>query len=153
MYPDLDFQVPEQVIKVPKLSFRRCYVKNLCILPIEHQTAEQLVEVPTVVSFSSLQRTAEQGIDIPEVVEEHPASNGSVWKLEERLLDVRRWDLQERTKGWIGQILQSDPLANPGHGPHMWARGGLDRERLEPSRVDILRWLIFLHLFRLALGQ
>ena len=32
---------------------------------MEHQTAEQLVEVPTVVSFSSLQWTAEQSIDIP----------------------------------------------------------------------------------------
>ena len=60
-----DFLVPEQVIKVPKLSFRRGYVKNVRILPFEHQTAEQLVEVPTVVSFSSLERTAEQSIDIP----------------------------------------------------------------------------------------
>ena len=32
---------------------------------LEPQTAEQLVEVPTVVSFSSLQQTAEQTIDIP----------------------------------------------------------------------------------------
>ena len=32
---------------------------------MELETAEQLVEVPTVVSFSSLQRTAEQSIDIP----------------------------------------------------------------------------------------
>ena len=49
-----------------------------------------------------------------EVVDEHPASNGSVWKLEERLLDVRCWDPQGRRKGWIDQIFQSDPLANPG---------------------------------------
>ena len=32
---------------------------------LEPQTAEQLVEVPTVVSFSSLQQTAEHVIDIP----------------------------------------------------------------------------------------
>ena len=38
---------------------------ELCFVPMEHQTAEQLVEVPTVVSFSSLQWTAEQSIDIP----------------------------------------------------------------------------------------
>ena len=54
-----------------------------------------------------------------EVVEEHPASNGRVWELEERLLDVRRWDLQGRRKGWIDQILQSDPLANLGTWPHL----------------------------------
>ena len=29
------------------------------------QTAEQLVEVPTIISYSSLQRTVEQHVDIP----------------------------------------------------------------------------------------
>ena len=56
--------VPEQVIEVPK------------ILPVdvpmrtsvrEPKLAEQLVEVPMIVSFSSLQRIAEQNIDIPVV--------------------------------------------------------------------------------------
>ena len=60
-----DKPVPEQVIKVPKLSFCCGCLTNLRILSTEHQTAEQLVEVPTVVSFSSVQRTAEQSIDIP----------------------------------------------------------------------------------------
>ena len=60
-----DFPVPQKVIKVPKLPFRRGCMKNLRIVPIEHQTAAKLVEVPTVVSFSSLQRTAEPSIDIP----------------------------------------------------------------------------------------
>ena len=64
MLKAFDFLVPEQVIKVPMLSFRGGCMKNLRILPIEHQTAEQLVEVPTVVSFSSLQRTVEQSIDM-----------------------------------------------------------------------------------------
>ena len=49
-----DFPVPEQVIKVLKLSFRRGCMKNLRILPIEHQTTEELVEVPTVVLCSRL---------------------------------------------------------------------------------------------------
>ena len=48
-----------------------------------------------------------------EVVEEHFASNGSVWKLEERLVVVRHWDLQARRKVWIDRILQSDPAASP----------------------------------------
>ena len=62
-----DFPVPEKVIKVPKKSksSRRCFVPEFCFSPVEHQTTEQLVEVPTVVSFSSLQRTAEESIDIP----------------------------------------------------------------------------------------
>ena len=33
----------------------------------EPQLVEQLVEVPTIVSFSSLQRIAEQNVDIPVV--------------------------------------------------------------------------------------
>ena len=36
-----DFPVPEQVIKVPKLPFRRGCMKNLRILPIKNQTTEQ----------------------------------------------------------------------------------------------------------------
>ena len=55
---------PEQAIEVPK------------ILPVdvplrtsvrEPQLVEQLVEVPTIISFSSLQRIAEQNVDIPVV--------------------------------------------------------------------------------------
>ena len=49
-----------------------------------------------------------------EVVEEHPAFNWSVWNLEERLLDVRRWDPHGRMKGWIDQILQVEPQATQG---------------------------------------
>ena len=58
-----------------------------------------------------------------EVSEEHPASNVNVVKLEERSLDVRRWDLHEKMKGWIDQILQRIHWPIHGHGPHflsMW---------------------------------
>ena len=59
----LDTATTEQVIEVPKLSQdripQRSAVRRL-------QKAEQLVEVPKVLSFSSLQQqTAEQIIDIP----------------------------------------------------------------------------------------
>ena len=60
----VDTQTPvEQVIEVPEISLpSRCY-RTVLSAP---QMAEQLVEVPTVVSFSSLQQsTAEQIIDIP----------------------------------------------------------------------------------------
>ena len=62
---------PEQVIEVPK------------ILPFDvpmraalrfTQLVEQLVEVPTIISFSSLQRTVEQHVDIPVPGGEGPSS-------------------------------------------------------------------------------
>ena len=55
--------VAEQVIEVPKLSLPVCAVRRAA-LP-EPQLVEQLVEVPTVLSYSLLQqRIAEQTIDI-----------------------------------------------------------------------------------------
>ena len=59
---DRFLQVPELVIEVPKISLD---VIPLRTLVPEPQLAEQLVEVPTIVSFSSLQRTIEQNVDIP----------------------------------------------------------------------------------------
>ena len=59
---DRDFQVPELVIEVPKISLD---VIPLRTLVPEPQLAEQLVEVPTIVSFSSLQLIMEQNVDIP----------------------------------------------------------------------------------------
>ena len=50
--------VPEQVIEVPKILLDDVPVRVT-------QLAEQLVEVPTIVSYSSLQRTMEQHVDIP----------------------------------------------------------------------------------------
>ena len=69
--PTLDDPAPQmvgQVIEVPKIprssrwSYRR-FVDSLR----QPQTAEQLVEVPTIISFSLLQRTVEQNVDIPAV--------------------------------------------------------------------------------------
>ena len=59
-----DVLIPEQVIEVPKISStprppRRRRVR------FAEQTAEQLVEVPTIISYSSLQRTVEQNVNIP----------------------------------------------------------------------------------------
>ena len=55
--------VAEQVIAVPKISLEDIPARRLCREP---QLVEQLVEVPTVVSYSSLlQRTVEQHVDIP----------------------------------------------------------------------------------------
>ena len=60
----LDVHIPEQVIKVPKISSppRPCR----CRVRFVEQTAEQLVEVPTIISYSSLLPwTVEQNVVIP----------------------------------------------------------------------------------------
>ena len=60
----LDALIPvaEQVIEVPKIFVERIPPRTSVRQP---QLAEQLVEVPTIVSFSSLQRIMEQTVDIP----------------------------------------------------------------------------------------
>ena len=59
----LDVHIPEQVIEVPKISSpsRPCRRR----VRFAEQTAEQLVEVPTIVPYSLLQRTVEQNVVIP----------------------------------------------------------------------------------------
>ena len=54
--------VPEQVIEVPKIVCPLRAARTVLRAP---QLAEQLVEVPTIVSYSSFQRTKEQHVDIP----------------------------------------------------------------------------------------
>ena len=55
---------PEQVMEVPKnsSSSRRSRRRRV---PLVQQTAEQLVEVPTIVSFCSLHGLVEQNVDTP----------------------------------------------------------------------------------------
>ena len=58
----LQAMVPEQVIAVPKIFLHRIPQRSACR---RLRRAEQLVEVPTIVSYSSLQRNTEQNVDIP----------------------------------------------------------------------------------------
>ena len=59
----LDFPVPEQVIEVPKIV---CQLLTARTVLCATQTVEQLMEVPTSISYSSLlQRTMEQNVAIP----------------------------------------------------------------------------------------
>ena len=53
----------EQVINVPKISHDR--TQQRLIDSLRPQKAEQLVEVPTIVSYSKLQGIVEQNADIP----------------------------------------------------------------------------------------
>ena len=60
----LDVRIHEQVIEVPKISSPSRHCRRR--VRFAEQTAEQLVEVPTIISSSSLlQRTVEQNVDIP----------------------------------------------------------------------------------------
>ena len=61
-FKDLDSHVPVQVIEVPKISQDIIPQRSVDLVP---QMVEQLVEVPTIVSYSSLQRTVEHRVDIP----------------------------------------------------------------------------------------
>ena len=66
----INMPIPEQAIDVPKISnpassSRRCRLRGVCMVPLEHQMAEQLVQVPMIVSFSSLHGLVEQNVDIP----------------------------------------------------------------------------------------
>ena len=59
----LDTQMPvEQAIAVPKISLDPIPQRSVDLAP---QMVEQLVEVPTFLTLSSLQQTAEQIVDIP----------------------------------------------------------------------------------------
>ena len=59
----LDFRVAEQVIEVPKIVCPPRAARTVLRAP---QTADQLVEVPTIISYSSLlQRIMEQNVAIP----------------------------------------------------------------------------------------
>ena len=53
---------PEQVIEVPKILLDDVPMRTAVRVA---QLAEQLVDVPTIVSFSSLQRIVEQNVAIP----------------------------------------------------------------------------------------
>ena len=61
-FKDLDSHVPVQVIEVPKISQDIIPQRSVDLVP---KMVEQLVEVPTIVSYSSLQRTVEHRVDIP----------------------------------------------------------------------------------------
>ena len=59
----VDSSIAEQVIEVPNLSCSSCPSRSPCLEP---QMAEQLVDVPTALSYALLQqRNVEQIVDIP----------------------------------------------------------------------------------------
>ena len=60
----LDTHIPEHAIEVPKISFSSRHSRRRRVRFAE-QTAELLVEVPTIVSFSSLHGLVEQNVDFP----------------------------------------------------------------------------------------
>ena len=61
-FKDFDVEVPAQVIEVPKIPQDIIPQRSVDLVP---QMVEQLVEVPTIVSCSTLQRSVEHRVDIP----------------------------------------------------------------------------------------
>ena len=59
----LDTPIPEQAIEVPKISSSRQSRRRR--VRFAEQTAEQLVEVPTIISYSSLRGIVQQNVDVP----------------------------------------------------------------------------------------
>ena len=100
---DLLLPVPEQVIEVPKILLDDVPVRAVLRDP---QLVEQLVEVPTIVSYSWLQLRMEQNVDIPA-----PGRGGRISGLQGFLPDQSStaWlDAQERSSERIvEQIVDS----------------------------------------------
>ena len=61
--PQLDVRISEQAIEVPMISSPSRHCRRR--VRFAEQTAEHLVEVPTIVSWSLLQRIMEQNVGIP----------------------------------------------------------------------------------------
>ena len=59
----LDLPIPEQAIEVPKISSTPRPPRRR--VRFAEQTVEQLVEVPTIISYASLRGIMEQNVDIP----------------------------------------------------------------------------------------
>ena len=117
--------VAEQVIDVPKIFIKRIPPRTSVREP---QLAEQLVEVPTIVSFSSLQRIMEQTVDIPV-----PQGGGRHADLQgflrgqsstgvEQIVDIPGGGLQGSRPG------QGSPASSSFHPP-----AGLDEDAEEPG--------------------
>ena len=94
----LDFRIAEQVIDVPKIL---CPPRAARTVLREPQTVDQLVEVPTIVSWSLLQRIMEQHVDIP-------VPGGG--RRRGRKRRTRLWPKLERRRG------QDVDIPVPGHG-------------------------------------
>ena len=60
----LDTPIPEQAIEVPKIASSPLHSRRRRVRFAE-QKAEQLVEVPTIISYSSLHGIVKQNVDIP----------------------------------------------------------------------------------------
>ena len=87
---------PEQVIEVPKILPDDVPMRTTVR---DTQLAEQLVEVPTVVSLSLLQRIMEQNVDIPV-----PRRGGRIAGLQGFLIDRVQQRLRRRSLTFPFQV-------------------------------------------------
>ena len=111
--------VAEQVIDVPKIILENIPSRRLCR---DTQLAEQLVEVPTIVSYSLLQRTMEHNVDIPV-----PGGGGR----RGRKRRTRLWPKLERRPGQGSPAFcgaEQDTLADSRPGQGSTAFGGAEHQ-------------------------
>ena len=130
---------PEQVIEVPK--FLPLDVPSRAVLRVT-QLVEQLVEVPTTVSYTSLLRTVEQHVDIPV-----PGGGGSVSCLHGFLPGQRSTSLTSRkriSERIVEQIV--DPVSSgrphgslPGQGSSSSHSPAGDEERSDEPGKGVFR--------------
>ena len=115
----LDLPVDEQVIAVPKISTDR--VSQRLVERRLPQMVEQLVEVPTIISYSSLfLQTLEQNVDIPSSV--HGVSGSRLGFPPEQSTTALHVS-QERISERIEQIGSGGDFASRRAGPHDFLPG------------------------------
>ena len=127
----LDRPISEQVIEVPKFIIDDIPARSLVPEP---QLAEQLVEVPTVISYSSLQRS---GVDIPVPGGGGPSSglHGFLPKQRSTASPSSRERISERI---VEQIV--DPVSRGGlHGSSSSHSPAGDEERTDEPGKGVFR--------------
>ena len=141
--------VAEPVIAVPKIPLDKT-LRRLGDYSRPPQTEEQLLEVPTVVSFSSLQRSVEQNIDIPVPQVREVAEVFKVF-VQDRALQQRTWSrslkIQFLSVGG-GEVVVFKVLSLDWVQLRIWSRSSIfllvevlkvfSQDRVLPHRVDFL---------------
>ena len=143
--------VAEHVIDVPKISLDRTQQRlGDCLR--QPQTAEQLVEVPTIISYSSLQRSVEQTIDIPVPrvregggggLQGFRPGQGSPVADVEQVVDFPVPQRRRRRSGGLqsslpGQVSTASLEQIPGFPARVGLHGFLPGQGFLPHRVDFL---------------
>ena len=123
----LDFPIAEQVIEVPMISCSPC--PSRCPIP-EPQSADQLVEVPTVLSPTRIAlQIADQIVDTPAprgrvhcfLPQQSSTATTSLVRISERIVEQTDFPSREER---ISERIVEQIVEIPGHGRGVFSRGG-----------------------------